>query len=207
MVGGRLSKLKHTLGEKHPIILPRKGHVTNLIMIYFHERINHQGRGITVNEIRANGFWVNGCSSSVSYMISRCVFCRRLRGSLQVQKMANLPADRVELAPPFTYSAVDYFGPFYVREGRKEVKRYGVLFTCLSCRAVHIEVANSLDTSSFINALCRFIAIRGSVRLLRSDRGTNFVGAEHELKDALSEMDTEQINIFFLMRVVIFGFK
>lgn len=121
--------------------------------------------------------------------------------------MANLPADRVEPAPPFTYSAVDYFGPFYVREGRKHVKRYGLLFTCLSCRAVHIEVANSLDTSSFINALRRFIAIRSSVRLLRSDRGTNFIGAEHELKDALSEMDTEQINQFLLNEGCDFQFQ
>lgn len=95
--------------------------------------------------------------------------------------MADLPADRVEAAPPFTYLGVDYFGPFYVREGRKEVMRYDVLFTCLSCRAVHIEVANSLHSSSFINALRRFIAIRGPVRLLRSDQGTNFVGAELEL--------------------------
>lgn len=67
-------------------------------------------------------------------------------------------------AAPFTYSAVDHFGPFFVKEGRKEVKRYGVIFTCLASRAIHIETANSLETDAFINALRRFQAERGSVR-------------------------------------------
>lgn len=76
------------------------------------------------------------------------------------------------------------------------MKRYGVVFTCLSCRAIHLETANSLDTSSFINALRRFISIRGQVRHIRSDRGTNFVGAERELREAYSEMDSDKIRQF-----------
>ena len=95
--------------------------------------------------------------------------------------MADLPEDRLEPAPPFTYCAVDLFGPWYIKEGRKELKRYGVLFTCLACRADHVETTNSLSTDSFINCLRRFLSIRGPIRTLRSDRGTNFVGAEHEL--------------------------
>jgi len=54
--------------------------------------------------------------------------------------MADLPRDRISPVPPFTYMGVDYFGPFIIKDGRKEVKRYGALFTCLVSRAVHIEV-------------------------------------------------------------------
>ena len=57
--------------------------------------------------------------------------------------MADLLEDRLTPAPPFTYVGVDYFGPYVTKEGRKERKRYGALFTCLVSRAVHIEVANS----------------------------------------------------------------
>ena len=94
--------------------------------------------------------------------------------------MANLPSSRVEPAPQFSYCAVDYFGPWYIKEGRKEVKRYGALFTCLASRAIHIEVAHSMETDTFLQALRRFICRRGPIRELRSDQGTNFVGAENE---------------------------
>ena len=105
--------------------------------------------------------------------------------------MTDLPKERLTEVPPFTYC--DYFGPCLIKEGRKVLKRYGALFTCFVCRAIHIETANSLETDSFLNTLRRFIARRGPVREIRSDQGTNFVGAENELKLALQEMDSEKI--------------
>ncbi|KAK6181755.1 hypothetical protein SNE40_009544 [Patella caerulea] len=112
--------------------------------------------------------------------------------------MSDLPEDRVEPAPPFSYCAVDYFGPFLIKERRSQVKRYGILFTCMSSRAVHLETAVSLSSSSFINALSRFLNRRGPVRVLRSDQGTNFIGARNELKAVLSEMDQDQVHKYLL---------
>jgi len=112
--------------------------------------------------------------------------------------MACLSEDRLEPAPPFSYCAVDYLGPFIVKERRSEVKQYGVLFTCMGSRSVHLETANSLDSSSFINALSRFMNRRGAVRQQRSDQGTDFIGARNELKTALSEMDQDQVQKYLL---------
>lgn len=119
--------------------------------------------------------------------------CRKLQSPLMEQKMSDLPRNRVTPAPPFTYVGVDYFGPWKIKERRKELKRYGALFTCLVSRSVHIEVADSLDTDAFINALRRFIARRGLVREIRSDNGTNFTGADRELKACLDEMNQDRI--------------
>ena len=58
---------------------------------------------------------------------------------------------------------------------------------------MHIETANSLETDSFLNALRPFVARRGPVREIRSDQGTNRVGAEKELRRALEEMDNGSI--------------
>ena len=96
---------------KHPCILPRKGHVTQLIICHHHQKVEHQGRGMTYNSIRSSGFWIIGGGSAVSSHISKCVKCRKFRGAPQEQKMADLPEDRLKPAPPFTYSGVDYFGP------------------------------------------------------------------------------------------------
>lgn len=117
--------------------------------------------------------------------------------------MANLPKDRLlPDKPPFTNTGVDFFGPSEVSRGRSKVKRYGVLFTCLTTRAVHLEVAHSLDTSSCINALHRFISRRGQMSVLRSDNGTNFVGAERELKESLKDLDQPKIRESMLRRGV-----
>ena len=101
--------------------------------------------------------------------------------------MADLPADRLATDPPFTHVGLDVFGPWSVttrrtRGGAAESKRWAVIFACLSTRAVHLEVIESMSTSSFINALRRFLSIRGPVKPLRSDRGMNFIGACRELQ-------------------------
>lgn len=122
--------------------------------------------------------------------------------------MANLPPDRLlPDHPPFTNVGVDYFGPFEAKRGRVQVKRYGVLFTCLTVRAVHLEIAHSLDTDSCINAMRRFIARRGQVEVMRSDNGTNLVATEHEIRQAMKEWNKSQISEALLQRGVTWIFN
>jgi len=122
----------------------------------------------------------------VSSILHNCVTCRKLRGGFQKQRMADLPEDRVTPTPPFTAVGVDVFGPWPVvarktRGGLAESKGWAVLFTCLASRAIHIEGIEEMSSSSFINALRRFMAMRGPVRQFRSDRGTHFIGALDDL--------------------------
>ena len=70
------------------------------------------------------------------------------------------------------------------------------LFTCMASRAVHIEVTFSLDTDSFILVLRRLITRHGNVRSIYSDNGSNFIGAERELRKAYEEMDDDKIQSF-----------
>jgi len=112
--------------------------------------------------------------------------CKRLRGPTEVQKMADLPPDRLTPHKPAFYSVgVDCFGPFQVKRGRSQEKRYGCLFTCMTTRAIHIEKLSTLDADSFISALVRFCARRGKPETIRSDNGTNFVGGQRELPQAI----------------------
>jgi len=119
---------------------------------------------------------VSGLSKQVP-LLAEC--CKRHQSPSCEQKMVDLPVDRLTAdQPPFTSVGVHYFGPLQVRRGRSLLKRYGVIFTCLAIRAVHIEVAHSLDTDSFLLALRRFIPRRGQVKQIWSDNGTNFTSGE-----------------------------
>ena len=195
-VGGRLQNSEQSNQIKFPIILPRKGKISQRLIEWYHGKVQHCGRSTTINEIRSNGYWIIGISSRVKSVIFSCTRCRIFRGRLGEQKMADLPADRLLEVAPFTHCGADMFGPFSIKEGRKVHKRYCVIFTCFSSRAVHLETTNNLDTDSFILALRRFISTRGKVRSIRSDNGGNFVGASNELRNSLKEMDSNKITTF-----------
>ena len=128
-------------------------------------------------------FWLIRVNTRARSVLSSCFQCKRRHGATGQQKMANLPHPRVTTdQPPFTCAGIDYFGPFVVRQKRSLVKRYGAIFSCWVLRAVHLEISHTLDTDSFILALRRFIARRGQVKEIRSDNGTNFMGAEKALR-------------------------
>ena len=206
-VGGRLSRSKLDFCERCPVVLPSDSFVTRLIIQMCHSRVAHQGRGLTLNSLRQQGFFIIHASKIVARFISQCVICRKLRGRFVSQLMSDLPADRVEPAPPFTFVCCDCFGPFLIKVGRKELKRYGLIFVCQSSRAIHIEVLDSLSTDSFINGLRRFISIRGQIRLLRCDNATNFVGAKNELAKSFSEIEPGIVREFLLQSGCNFEWK
>lgn len=173
--------------DKHPLILPGNHHVSTLLVRHYHNKVKHMGRHFTDGAVRSAGIWITGVKRLINSILHKCVPCRKLRGNVQFQRMADLPQDRLEPAPPFTNVGLDVFGPWPVvarktRGGHANSKRWAVIFTCLVTRAIHIEVVDEMSSSAFINALRRFIAIRGNVRIFRSDRGTNFVGATDDLR-------------------------
>ena len=85
-VSRRLERSSLTDREKHPIILPKQSHITQLAVRFYHQEVNHQGRGMTINQIWASGFWILGYNRIVRSQISKCVICRRWRSSVQTQR-------------------------------------------------------------------------------------------------------------------------
>ena len=193
-VGGQLRKASLPMESKHQIILPKEDHVTRVINDDYHRACGHSSRELVLASVRQK-FWITQGSSTARGVLERCVNCRPCQAPLCQQKMADLPESRVlAKKPPFTSLDTDYFGPFQVRHGRSLIKRYGVIFTCLAIPAVHLEIAHSLSTDSFLLALRRFIARRGQVKEIYLDNGSNLTGGEKELHDATSDWNQEKIH-------------
>ena len=181
-VRGRLENALIDYDARHPIILPYRDHLTDLIISQHQQKTGLLGQEYVLSSLR-HQYWVIKGRSAVGRVISGCFLCKKLRAVRGEQLMGDLRKEILMSEEPlFTHVGVDYFGPLYVRQGRSNVKRYGCLFTCLAVRVVHIEVVHPLDTDGFINALRRFVSLRGFPTTIFSDHGTNFRAGEKELR-------------------------
>ncbi|XP_036347106.1 uncharacterized protein LOC118756451, partial [Rhagoletis pomonella] len=171
------------ISARRPIILPANHHITHLLVLDYHARRHHQNDNLVINEIRQR-FWIPAIRNVLKRIKRNCQVCICDRAKPTAPLMGQLPTDRVTpYVRPFSYSGVDYCGPFHVAIGRRREKRWVALFTCLTTRAVHLEMAENLSTDAFIICLRNFINRRGTPIRMRSDNGTNFVGAQKEMRD------------------------
>lgn len=166
---------------KRPIILPRRQHVTNIVCDYYHRQFHHGNYETVLNEIRQQ-YFIPRLRQVLKSIRSRCSHCKVLNTKPNPPEMASLPASSyAAFCKPFTFVGVDCFGPINVVFGRRNEKRWGMIFVCQTIRAIHIEIAHSLSTDSCLICLRNLIARRGKLSVVISDHGTNF----HELKRAL----------------------
>lgn len=191
---GRLQKSDVlSVDAKTPIILPRESRITRLILQDMHERFLHRNFESATNEIRQK-FFIMNLRAVMKRIRKGCQYCMNKDAEPNVPQMSPLPAGRVTaFIRPFSYVGVDYFGPFYITVNRHSEKRWGVLFTCLSVRAIHLEIAHSLTTDSCIQSILRFIYRHGQPIEFYSDNGTNLRGASKELLNAINNIDEDII--------------
>ena len=164
--------------------------MTQLILRQSHLDAEHAGVQLTLNVLRQE-FWVIHGRNLVKSLIHKCVICKRVRAQLSSQYMSSLPTDRCNPARAFSSTGVDFAGPFLIHDRikRRAVphKYYVSVFICLATRAMHLELVNSLEAQSFIDAFDRFVSRRGKPRIMFSNNGRNFVGANAELKRRFAE--------------------
>ncbi|KAL9977438.1 hypothetical protein ACROYT_G014841 [Oculina patagonica] len=189
---GRIERADIPFCSRHPVVLAPDHELTRLIIMSCHEKLKHAGVDQVRNELRQQ-YWILRCRATVRKILHQCSYCRKRKAKPEAPLMASLPYDRLNVAPPFSKVGVDFFGPLKVKHLRKQEKRYGCLFTCLVTRAVHLEVAFDLSTDSFIMCLRRFMALRGKPTVIYSDNGTNFVGADRELRECINGWNQHKI--------------
>ncbi|XP_062557339.1 uncharacterized protein LOC134222212 [Armigeres subalbatus] len=170
---------------RFPIILPSKHRAVSLLIEDYHRRYLHANNETIVNELRQR-YNIPKLRQLVKNIAYKCQLCRIRKARPSYPPMATLPPARLATnVRPFSYVGVDYFGPLLTKVGRSNVKRWIALFTCLTVRAVHLEIAYSLSTASCISCVRRFIGRRGSPLEIISDNGTNFQGAERILREQI----------------------
>ena len=190
--GGRLKHSELHYDVKYPMTLPGKHQVTRLIVLHYHHLNGHVGSYQVLAEITQQ-FWIVKRVSSVKHVLNECHVCKRQSAKLGKQVTAQLSVVRVSsdshriILSICSSRARLFWTPLCKDWAQHQIKdkRYGCIFTCQRYRVVHIEVAEDLSTDSFINAVLRFVGRLGPPRVIYSDNGTNFRGAELDVVKAL----------------------
>ncbi|XP_046577175.1 uncharacterized protein LOC124285075 [Haliotis rubra] len=130
-------------------------------------------------------FWIIHGREAIRKYQRKCTTCRKWRAKPEAPKMADLPSARLRLFKPAFYSTgIDCFGPLIVKVARRLEKRLGILYKCLTTRAVYLDIVEKMDTDSFLMSLRRIISRHGKPYELLCDGGTNFRGGQRELEEA-----------------------
>jgi len=184
LVGGRLNNSNFPETRKHPIVLPAYHRVTQIIFNQKHNEQLHCGPQALLAEVRRRYWPLRGRAVARSCVL-KCIRCARTKPRFTEPMMAALPRQRVQCARPFTVVGVDFAGPLIIRSGLRRVlgvKAWIAVVVCFVTRAIHLEVVEDMTSKAFIASLRRFMSRRGRCTTIYSDNGTNFVGAQRELK-------------------------
>lgn len=133
---------------KNPILLIPHHPLTHMLVTHYHLRLHH----------------------------AACAICKRHQGShYAYPTMPDLPSERVNQSRPFENTGLDYFGPLYIRSlDNQNQKVWVCLFTCMTTRAIHLELVPDNSATQFLLAFRRFISRRGTPNIIMSDNAPTF---------------------------------
>ena len=148
--GGRLHKASLSFEWKHPAIIPKDHHITELIIKDSDNKVYHDGVKEILTQVRSQ-YWIRRGQQAVKKIIGACITCKRLeRISYLSPPIAPLPDFTVNEERPFIYAGIDYCGPVYIRTASDTEKNYIALMTCTATRMIHLELVRDLSTTSLV---------------------------------------------------------
>ena len=176
----------------NPIYLPKKSYLTQLIIKDCHERLFHAGASHTLSYVRRT-YWIPPGRTKVRSTLLNCGICKRFQGGpFKMPKMSPWPISKITRSAPFSYTGLDYMGPLYTKEASQRTKVWICLFTCVTTRALHLEIVGDMTADQFLMALRRFIARRGTPTEVTCDNAKQFKAAKRATDQAWSYVLSDQ---------------
>ncbi|CAD5217026.1 unnamed protein product [Bursaphelenchus xylophilus] len=174
---GRIGTANLPYYTKYPIFIHQSSPLAKLILRHAHERMAHQGARATLCWSRRR-YWIPKPIRSANSAIKSCCVCSQLSSNAFPEAVAEaLPRERITRTAPFENVGVDAFGPYMIKAEKGFKKRWGIIFTCATTRAIHLEVVDNMSAKAFLEAFLRFKSVRGIPNIIISDNGTNFTAA------------------------------
>ncbi|XP_060559357.1 uncharacterized protein LOC132719590 [Ruditapes philippinarum] len=171
---GRLGNFCLSEGERQPILLPHKEEFTELVIQRAHKECMHYGISHTLSRTKQT-YWITRGRSAVKAALNKCNVCRRYDGGpYKMPVMAALSSSRVQKSSAFSRTGLDYLGHLNIKTSNGNRKVWMCLFSCMTTRAIHLEVIQDLNTEEFLMCLQRFISQRNTPIEIASDNAAQF---------------------------------
>ena len=185
-VGGKMTRAKAT-EVYFPVLIPKKSHVTNLIVSAAHEKLRHGGVYSVLAQLRKN-FWIPCCFSTVQKVLRSCIHCRRF--NKRTIKLNQSSYQELRLNPteiPFSTVYADYIGPYTVGVGDVKSKVYVLCICCVYTRAINLKVSRDLSTAEFLRSLQLHVYEWGLMSRIISDLGSQLVAGGDIISNFLDD--------------------
>ena len=191
----RLSNCEHLKYDaKYPVILDNESGFAKLLVKNAHQLYGHAVGEETIKAKLRENYAIIGLNQMVTAARTGCKTCGIKRRQPFEQRMAPIPEYRFE-APlrAFAKTGLDFAGPFETKFGRGRARKkvYILVLTCMQIRAVHLEVTDSQDMTAVMNAMTRFVDIRGMPTDILSDNFSTFISEDKELQDWVRHLDSD----------------
>ena len=178
--GGRLKNADIPYESKHLVILPKNHRFTDLVIVFYHCLVRHNGTGDTLNMLRSE-YWIPQGKSYVNEMLRQCIVCKKHGGkAYYYPEECPLPKEHVTSDFAFSYIGIDYAGPLFVKsvyykEHDVMYKAWVVPVTCANSRGIYSDLVPDCTSNCCVDALKRFVNFHGAPKILISDNGKYFI--------------------------------
>ena len=197
--GGRIAKAEYLpYNHRYPIILPNSTSEPIRALIRHYHQAHYKRFHCTVQQtyyLLRTKYFILGGKNSVRSVLSKCIVCQKLSKRKAAQKEGDLPLERMAVVPPFYHCGLDCLGPFHLRHtGRNTRKQFVLIACCMSTRAITLVPLRDMTTSSIINSLVKIHSQFPALKNLYSDNGSNFKGADREIREAVAAWKKEDLD-------------
>ena len=163
-----------SLNYKYPILLPKEAHFSSLYALEMHRLEGHVGPSQTLSATR-NKVWIVSGRGVVNKVIKKCWLCKLHSPKMyKTPNFPNLPETRMSFSKPFTNIGIDMTGNYTLYNKGQPYKRYVLIVTCLSTRAVHAMICRDNSVGSFVHCFRRHIFRYGAPQSILTDNAKNF---------------------------------
>jgi len=160
----------------NPILLPRSSNLTRLLIAEAHRNQKHLGVAPTLAAVRRQGLWIPKGRASVRAVISNCVTCKKINSyAFKYPKPGQYVRDKVNFVRVFDSTGIDYTGNVWVKIGDTVKKMYVLVYTCLSVRAIYLDLLPDMSCKNFLLSFVRFCNLFTLPSKVYSDNASTFL--------------------------------